>query len=69
MIAVLVGYIINKRFYSIKGNISSSGEKIYHTNDCLSYSKTVIDKKNGERWFKSEDEAVQAGWRKANNCK
>lgn len=52
----------------IKGNISSSGEKIYHVQGCQSYSKTVIDTGAGERWFCSEEEAVQAGWRKALNC-
>lgn len=53
---------------SIKGNISSSGEKIYHMTGCASYDKTVIDESAGERWFSSEQEAQQAGWRKAGNC-
>ncbi len=53
---------------SIKGNISSSGEKIYHMQGCGSYGKTVIDTGKGERWFCSEQEALQAGWRKALNC-
>ena len=52
----------------IKGNISSSGEKIYHLPGCLSYDKTIINESAGERWFCSEDEAVNAGWRKAKNC-
>ena len=52
----------------IKGNISSSKEKIYHLPGCGSYEKTVIDKSAGERWFCSEQEAVDAGWRKAGNC-
>ena len=53
---------------TIKGNISSSGEKIYHVSGCGSYDKTAINEQNGERWFCSEDEAVNAGWRKAKNC-
>jgi micrococcal nuclease len=53
---------------SIKGNISSSGEKIYHMVGCASYDKTVIDESAGERWFSTEQEAQQAGWRKAGNC-
>lgn len=53
---------------TIKGNISASGEKIYHMPGCGSYEKTVIDESVGERWFCSEDEAVKAGWRKAKNC-
>ena len=52
----------------IKGNISTSGEKIYHLLGCGSYSKTQIDEKRGEKWFCSESEAQAAGWRKALNC-
>lgn len=53
---------------TIKGNISSSGEKIYHLPGCGSYTKTSIDELKGERWFCTEEEAVKAGWRKAKNC-
>jgi len=53
---------------NIKGNISASGEKIYHLPECGSYAKTQIDEKRGERWFCSEEEALEAGWRKALNC-
>ncbi len=52
----------------IKGNISSSKEKIYHLPGCGSYEKTAIDEAAGEHWFCTEQEAVQAGWRKAKNC-
>lgn len=47
----------------IKGNISSSGERIYHTPYSRSYAKTRISPKKGERWFCSEAEALAAGWR------
>lgn len=53
---------------TIKGNISASGEKIYHLQGCGSYLKTVIDESRGERWFCSEAEAQSAGWRRALNC-
>lgn len=53
---------------TIKGNISTSGEKIYHMQGCGSYAKTQIDEKRGERLFCSESEAQSAGWRKALNC-
>ena len=53
---------------TIKGNISSSGEKIYHLPGCGSYEKTRIDEQSGEQWFCSEAEAQAAGWRKAGNC-
>lgn len=52
----------------IKGNISSSGEKIYHLPGCGSYAKTKIDEARGEKWFCAESEALAAGWRKAINC-
>jgi len=50
---------------NIKGNISSSGEKIYHMPGQRYYNQTAIDELKGEKWFCSEDEAVQAGWRKS----
>lgn len=53
----------------IKGNISSKGEKIYHTPGCNSYDKTVISTSVGEKWFCTEQDARDAGWRKAQNCK
>jgi micrococcal nuclease len=53
---------------NIKGNISADGEKIYHLQGCGSYSKTVIDETQGEKYFCSEGDAQKAGWRKAKNC-
>jgi micrococcal nuclease len=53
---------------TIKGNISSIKEKVYHVVGCGSYTKTVIDESKGERWFCTEQEAISAGWRKALNC-
>jgi len=50
----------------IKGNISSTtGEKIYHVPGGEFYDKTVIDEAAGERWFCTEQEAVEAGWRRS----
>ena len=46
----------------IKGNISKNG-KIYHAPWSPWYKKTRIDESKGERWFCSEDEAIEAGWR------
>lgn len=51
----------------IKGNISSSGEKIYHVPGGGSYDVTVITESKGERWFCSEQAAEAAGWRRARN--
>lgn len=53
---------------NIKGNINSKKEKIYHYPGCKSYDQTIITEDTGERWFCSEAEAVEAGWRKAGNC-
>lgn len=49
----------------IKGNISSSGERIFHVAGQRFYEQTGINTNKGERWFCSSDEAVKAGWRKA----
>ncbi len=50
---------------AIKGNISSSGEKIHHVPGGASYGATQIDPSKGERWFCVESEAIANGWRKA----
>lgn len=50
----------------IKGNISvKTGEKLYHTPDMRDYNITIIDPAKGERYFKTEQEAIDAGWRRA----
>lgn len=46
----------------IKGNISGD-ERIYHTPGSPYYDQTDIDVSIGERWFCSEQEARDAGWR------
>jgi endonuclease YncB( thermonuclease family) len=49
----------------IKGNISSSGERIYHMPGQQHYAATKITESKGEHWFCSEAEAQAAGWRKS----
>ncbi len=46
----------------IKGNISRNG-KIYHAPWSPWYTRTRINTSKGERWFCSEAEALNAGWR------
>jgi len=46
----------------IKGNISDNG-RIYHAPWSPWYSRTKISVSKGERWFCSEREALDAGWR------
>ncbi len=51
---------------NIKGNISyPDGEKFYHKPGYRDYDKVEIFENEGERWFCSEEEAVQAGWKDA----
>ena len=52
----------------IKGNISATGERIYHPPGCRYYNATIIDTNRGERWFCTEAEAVAAGWRRTKVC-
>ena len=59
------GRIPIDRNCAIKGNISSSGKRIYHFAGQRFYEQTGISTNKGERWFCSADEAVKAGWRKA----
>jgi micrococcal nuclease len=51
----------------IKGNISDSG-KLYHLPTCPSYSVVKINEDKGEKWFCSEEQAIEAGWQKSSNC-
>lgn len=44
----------------IKGNITKSGQKIYHVPNQRFYSSTIP-----EEWFRTEQEAINAGYRKA----
>ncbi len=51
---------------NIKGNISyDTGERIYHVPGQEHYAETIISPSKGERWFCSEADAREAGWRKA----
>lgn len=46
----------------IKGNISiDTGEKIYHLPGMKDYGRTSIREEYGERWFCTEQEAIEAG--------
>lgn len=49
---------------AIKGNISSGG-RIYHMPGQENYARTQINTAKGERWFCSEADAQDAGWRRA----
>lgn len=49
----------------IKGNISTSGDRIYHVPGGEFYEQTMISAAQGERMFCSEQEAKSAGWRRS----
>jgi cold shock CspA family protein len=56
------------RSCNIKGNISyPDGKKFYHKPGYRDYNKVEIFPNEGERWFCTEEEAVQAGWKDAEN--
>lgn len=49
----------------IKGNINDRGELVYHVRGGRWYDRITIDTAIGERWFCSEAEAREAGWRRS----
>lgn len=49
----------------IKGNVSRSGERIFHMPWQRDYARIRMDQGEGKRWFCDENEASAAGWRKA----
>ena len=50
----------------IKGNINSEGKKIYHCPNSPNYKETEINKR-GERYFCTEQEAIEAGFERTSN--
>ena len=52
---------------TIKGNISAAGNKIYHLETQRSFPGIRIQVEKGERWFCTEKEAVNNGFRKSAN--
>lgn len=53
---------------NIKWNINSKGDRIYHYPGCPSYNRTKISPSKWEKYFCSQEEARNAGWRVAWNC-
>lgn len=53
----------------IKGNYRRDKEtKIYHLPECYNYEKIVVNEKEGDRWFCTEEEAQKAGFSKSKDC-
>lgn len=54
---------------TIKGNIdTATGKKIYHTKSCNQYDEVELNLAFGEKWFCSETDASEAGFKKAMSC-
>ena len=49
----------------IKGNVNDKGERIYHVPGGQFYDKTIIDPREGDRWFCSPAEAEANGFRRS----
>ena len=54
---------------NIKGNYrKETGEKLYRFPGCGQYHSTLVQTYLGDRWFCSEEEAVEAGYHKGSDC-
>jgi len=49
----------------IKGNVNDKGERIYHLPGGQFYDRTIIDPREGDRWFCSPAEAEANGFRRS----
>ena len=50
----------------IKGNVESrTSERIYHVPGGFFYATTKVEESEGDRWFCTEDEAIESGWKKS----
>ena len=52
---------------AIKGSVSFTGKRVYVMPRDRDYRITFIDQNDGERWFCSEEEAREAGWKPTGN--
>jgi hypothetical protein len=63
IIFLLKTYIIDSP--KIKGNVNSRGESIYHLPVDRLYKTININKKEGDRYFYTETEALEHGFRRS----
>jgi micrococcal nuclease len=53
----------------IKGNYRKDNNTyIYHLENCYNYDKIVVNEKEKDQWFCTEEEAIEAGFRKSEDC-
>ncbi len=55
---------VSRRECPIKGAIHPSGARIFYPPGSRVYDRISIDSEKGERWFCTEQEALEAGWTK-----
>ncbi len=53
---------------TIRGKVTTTGEKLYRTESCAAYGETIVIQADGGAWFCAEDTAVDAGFNKATDC-
>lgn len=68
IILSIAGFFIAVTVVGDKQIKANAPQMIYHLSKCQSYKSVVIKKEEGDRWFASEEKAVEAGFRKAKNC-
>lgn len=53
----------------IKGNYRADNNTyIYHLPNCYNYERIVVNEKERDRWFCTDDEAKKAGFVKSKDC-
>ena len=55
----------NRRKCTIKGNVNSKGNRIYHLPGGQFYKRIRIKRREGDRCFKTEEQAKKAGFRRS----
>jgi len=55
-------WISDNRGCSIKGDIETDGARVFHLPSDRSFESVRIQTGKGERWFCSQEEALDAGW-------
>lgn len=72
VIALLVSIVgVLSAFQYVYGHMlvkANGSSMIYHTEQCSSYTATVIGNDENDRYFFTEQAALNAGYRKAKNC-
>ena len=66
LVVLNVSFLISRENEcSVKGNVSTSGEKIYHIRGQKYYNNVIINESKGEQIFCTEGEAKEKGFRKS----